>query len=184
MSRAQLWTLGAIAGSPIFLGLPMGRLRGAAPAVRAFLNAVAIGVLIFLFFDILAHANQIVEDSLGTAKAGSSSWWQFVAYAAMLAAGLALGLVGLVLYERVLARRRHGSVGAATQATSVSGRPRITDRLPVSASMRMALYIAVGIGLHNFAEGLTIGQSAARGNISLALVLIIGFGLHNATEGF
>ena len=44
--------------------------------------------------------------------------------------------------------------------------------------------IAAGIGLHNFSEGLAIGQSAAAGEISLALVLIIGFGLHNATEGF
>ena len=44
--------------------------------------------------------------------------------------------------------------------------------------------IAIGIGLHNFSEGLAIGQSAAADEISLALVLIIGFGLHNATEGF
>ncbi len=49
---------------------------------------------------------------------------------------------------------------------------------------RLALFIALGIGLHNFAEGLAIGQSAAAGEISLALVLIAGFGLHNATEGF
>ena len=46
------------------------------------------------------------------------------------------------------------------------------------------LLIATGIGLHNFGEGLAIGQSAAAGELSLALVLIIGFGLHNATEGF
>ena len=44
--------------------------------------------------------------------------------------------------------------------------------------------IATGIGLHNFSEGLAIGQSAASGAIDLALVLVIGFGLHNATEGF
>jgi ZIP family zinc transporter len=49
---------------------------------------------------------------------------------------------------------------------------------------RLALLIAVGIGVHNFAEGLAIGQSAAAGEMSLAIVLIIGFGLHNATEGF
>src|SRR5947208_2914385 len=48
----------------------------------------------------------------------------------------------------------------------------------------LALFIATGIGLHNFSEGLAIGQSAARDELSLALVLIIGFGLHNATEGF
>jgi ZIP family zinc transporter len=44
--------------------------------------------------------------------------------------------------------------------------------------------IAAGIGLHNFADGLAIGNSAAAGDITLALMLIIGFGLHNATEGF
>jgi ZIP family zinc transporter len=48
----------------------------------------------------------------------------------------------------------------------------------------LALTIAVGIGLHNFAEGLAIGNSAASGELSLAVLLIIGFGLHNATEGF
>ena len=48
----------------------------------------------------------------------------------------------------------------------------------------LALIIATGIGLHNFSEGLAIGQSAAVGALQLAAVLIIGFGLHNMTEGF
>ncbi len=38
--------------------------------------------------------------------------------------------------------------------------------------------------MHNFGEGLAIGQAAAASKISLAVTLIIGFGLHNATEGF
>jgi ZIP family zinc transporter len=184
MSRTQLWILGAIAGFTIFLGLPVGRLRRPAAGLRAFLNAVAIGVLVFLFFDILAHANEIVEGALGAAKVGSGSWWRFIGFALMLACGLGVGLVGLVVYERILAMRRPGSVGAATRAESASHHAPISDRMPISPSRRLAIYIAVGIGLHNFAEGLAIGQSAARDNISLALVLIIGFGLHNATEGF
>ena len=53
-----------------------------------------------------------------------------------------------------------------------------------SPARQLALLIAVGIGLHNFAEGLAIGQSAASGDIALATLLVIGFGLHNATEGF
>jgi ZIP family zinc transporter len=44
--------------------------------------------------------------------------------------------------------------------------------------------IAVGIGAHNFAEGLAIGASAASGATALAIGLILGFALHNATEGF
>jgi zinc transporter, ZIP family len=53
-----------------------------------------------------------------------------------------------------------------------------------SPARRLAFLIAAGIGLHNFAEGLAIGQSAAADKISLAVLLVIGFGLHNATEGF
>jgi ZIP family zinc transporter len=46
------------------------------------------------------------------------------------------------------------------------------------------MFIAVGIGLHNFSEGLAIGQTAADGAYRLFFVLVIGFGLHNITEGF
>jgi ZIP family zinc transporter len=53
-----------------------------------------------------------------------------------------------------------------------------------SAARRLSLLIAIGIGLHNFGEGLAIGGSAAAGEIGLATVLVIGFALHNGTEGF
>src|SRR3989454_9014590 len=51
-------------------------------------------------------------------------------------------------------------------------------------AMRVGMSIAAGIGLHNFSEGLAIGQAAQGGEVSLALLLVIGFALHNATEGF
>ncbi len=54
----------------------------------------------------------------------------------------------------------------------------------MSPSRWLALFIATGIGLHNFSEGLAIGQSAASGELSLAFALVLGFGLHNSTEGF
>lgn len=47
----------------------------------------------------------------------------------------------------------------------------------------LAVLIAVGIGLHNFGEGLAIGSSFALGEIALGTLLIVGFTLHNTTEG-
>ncbi len=184
MSETHLLILGAIAGFTIFLGLPVARLRGMPAEVRAFLNALAIGILVFLLFDVLGHANEPVEAALEAASGGDGSWWRFAGLAAVFAIGIAIGLVGLVYYDRWMAgdrrppERRFGP-GAAHTAELTPPRP-----LAGSAARQLALLIAVGIGLHNFSEGLAIGQSAASGDIALAMMLIIGFGLHNATEGF
>jgi ZIP family zinc transporter len=62
--------------------------------------------------------------------------------------------------------------------------PARTGLATWSPARQLALLIAVGIGLHNFAEGLAIGQAAAKSEIALATLLVIGFALHNATEGF
>jgi ZIP family zinc transporter len=105
--------------------------------------------------------------------------------------GLSVGLIGLVWYERwigrTVARASTGRFGPGTMSTAEAGASRggLAVRLAAwSPARRLALLIAVGIWLHNFAEGLAIGQSAASGEIALATLLVVGFGLHNATEGF
>ena len=47
----------------------------------------------------------------------------------------------------------------------------------------LALFIALGIGIHNLGEGLAIGASFGIGEIALASFLVLGFSLHNVTEG-
>jgi len=180
MSTTKLLILGAIAGSTIFVGLPLGRLSRPMPRTRASLNAVAIGILLFLFFDVLAHANEPVENALTAASSGEGTWLRFAELAAVFAACTGIGLLSLVYYDkRMASRARSLGPGAATTAEL---RPGLIAGL--SEAHRLALFIALGIGLHNFSEGLAIGQSAANGEVSLATVLVVGFALHNGTEGF
>ena len=47
----------------------------------------------------------------------------------------------------------------------------------------LAYMVALGIGLHNLAEGLAIGGSFALGRASLGAFLVVGFMVHNVTEG-
>ena len=64
MSAAKIAVLGAVAGLTIFLGLPIGRLRNPARGLRALLNAVAVGILLFLLWDVLAHAWEPVDEAI------------------------------------------------------------------------------------------------------------------------
>ena len=49
--------------------------------------------------------------------------------------------------------------------------------------LALATLVAIGIGLHNFGEGLAIGSSFALGELALGTFLIVGFMVHNVTEG-
>jgi ZIP family zinc transporter len=183
VSTTEILVLGAIAGFTIFLGLPLGRVRNSDPRLRAGLSALAAGILIFLLWDVLVHGVGPVEEALEEAAAGEQSWGEFVGLASLLGAGVVAGMMSLVYYDRWLRRRRSSPlVGPGAAAVDEFASRSWLERL--SAGRRLALLIATGIGLHNFGEGLAIGQSSAAGELSLAFALIIGFGLHNATEGF
>ena len=204
MSESQTLLLGFIAGVTILIGLPLGRVRSVKPGTRQFLNALAIGILIFLIWDVLVHAFEPVDIALGKLHDGSGGVGPVAGYAAVFFLGITVGLGSLVLYEGWLGSRARAVVSGGSSASSVSSAssassrrfgpgtmapeelaaPRTRGITGWSAARRLSLLIAVGIGLHNFGEGLAIGGSAAAGEIGLATVLVIGFALHNGTEGF
>lgn len=150
--------LGAIAGITIFLGLPIARWKGASERLRGMLALASAGVLLFLVIEVGYHAMETVETS-AKGDVATSALLQGI----VLFGGFLIGLVGLAFLEE-RRKKRVEAVGV--------------DPLEV------ATMIAIGIGLHNFAEGLAIGQSFSGGNAGLGTLLVVGFALHNATEGF
>jgi ZIP family zinc transporter len=119
------------------------------------LLAITIGLLAFLFVDAVQEGFEGASEMAGAFQGAAL----FVGAAAV--AYLGLEVVGQWL-RAVRARRK----ADASTAGSV-----------------LALLIAIGIGLHNFGEGLAIGAAFALGEAALGTLLIIGFTLHNTTEG-
>ncbi len=153
--------LGAIAGFTIFLGLPIARAQRLSMQTVALLNALAIGILLYLVIEIAQNAIVPIERGINAWHTGGGSFPTLLIV--VFVAGLVVGLVGL---------------GSA--ATHFTRRAAQHAENPIV----LAAMIAIGIGAHNFGEGLAIGASAAAGATAIALALIVGFGLHNATEGF
>ncbi len=180
---SQLLLLGAVAGFTIFLGLPLATLQHLSSTKKGFLNAFALGILVFLIIEVISHAWEAAEDSTIEAYAGEASMGDAVLSMVALFGGIGIGLLGLVLYET-----RWMTIKNFPQILTIENIKQSDSHLHQlfneANGYRLAMMIAIGIGAHNFSEGLAIGQSYVAGELGLAILLIIGFGAHNATEGF
>lgn len=114
----------------------------------------AAGVLGFLAFDAGFEAFELAEQVPG-------------AYEGELL--IVLGILGALLLVQAISSWREGRVAAGDSQAS--------------SGLWVAYLVALGIGLHNLAEGLAIGSSFALGRVSLGAFMVIGFMLHNVTEG-
>jgi zinc transporter, ZIP family len=142
---------------PVLLGmlfLPV--LRRTGPGVVRVLLAVTVGLLGFLAVDGTVEGVALAERS-GAVFGGAS----------LVVLGAALAYLLLTGVDRWLRRRRQDGPAADVGRTGP----------------RLALMIAVGIGLHNLGEGLAIGSAYAVGELALGTALVVGFALHNTTEG-
>jgi zinc transporter ZupT len=144
---------------PVSLGmlwLPFVR-RVGADWLRA-LIAFTIGLLAFLAVDAGLEGLEIAS-AAPSAFGGTS-----LVFLGALIAYLALSGVDAYL------SRRRAAAGAGGAGAG-------------SAPVYLALLVAIGIGLHNFGEGLAIGSAYASGALALGTFLVVGFALHNTTEG-
>ena len=121
MGTGRTLLLGGIAGVTILLGMPMGRMKSPAPRLRQLLNAIAIGILVFLLWDVLSKAVEPAQTSLQSAVDHHGSWWAFIGSCATFVSCLAVGLLSLVQLVRREADR------------DVVLPPKLTDVLPEAA---------------------------------------------------
>src|SRR5262249_46602746 len=103
MSSGEIIVLGAIAGVTIFLGLPVGRVRGLSPRFRALPKPGAAGVLVFPLVETVSHAFEPVEHAVE-----ENEWGEFALRAPIFLIAFAVGLLGLVYYDRWIHRRPAG----------------------------------------------------------------------------
>ncbi|HET8911819.1 MAG TPA: ZIP family metal transporter [Ktedonobacteraceae bacterium] len=211
MPTQTIILLGAFAGLTIYFGLPLAFLKTAPQGMKNFASMFATGVLVFLLYDVVGKASEPITAALSEMHLHHTGTGTFVLDLILMVLGLGIGSIGLVYFNKFVAYRMR--VGKEVKLAGVEAVVPVAIPQPVAAGSRgssasmpeqearpasviqqsrgvelapqmLALLIAIGIGLHNFSEGLAIGQSSAAGEIQLATVLIIGFGLHNMTEGF
>lgn len=140
---------------PVLLGmLVLPILRRTSGRVVRVLLALTVGLLAYLALDALLEGIDLAVLS-GGAFGGP----------ALVFLGAGMAFLALTAIDKVLAGRRSdaGTAGAS--------------------GMRLAVMIAIGIGLHNLGEGLVIGSAYAVGELALGAALIVGFAAHNTTEG-
>lgn len=152
-----------------------------------FFLSLTAGLLVFLGIDALLESNEIAMDNL--APAFNS---QILIIIISIVSFLALQYVSQKLVQR--ASKSKSDIGYNSEITS-SSTPDLELKDVGSSSgsslqqqllirpLAISMMISIGIGLHNFGEGLAIGAAVLLGEIALSSFLILGFTLHNTTEG-
>jgi len=118
-----------------------------------FFLALTAGLLFFLAIDSIEEAIDVSDESLAGSFNGTL----------LVATVVVLSFLGLYYSGNKLVKKANSS--------------------KISKPVAIALMISIGIGMHNFGEGLAIGASVGLGSIAFSTFLIVGFALHNTTEG-
>jgi zinc transporter, ZIP family len=154
-----------------------------------FFLSLTAGLLVFLGIDALIESNEIAADNVSSIFNG-----QVLIFIVTTISFIALLYTSERLTQRAIKKSMSSAAETTSPYTSYSNSSDINSpRIRLQATqlqmqelvkpLAISLMIAIGIGLHNFGEGLAIGAAVLLGEIALSTFLIVGFTLHNTTEG-
>ena len=155
-----------------------------------FFLSLTAGLLVFLGIDALIESNELATDNVSSIFSGQM----------LIVIVTTISFIGLLYASEKLTQRaikKSMSTAAAetastyipysnstaTSSTETKSQLGQREMQELVRPLAISLMIAIGIGLHNFGEGLAIGAAVLLGEIALSTFLIIGFTLHNTTEG-
>jgi zinc transporter, ZIP family len=175
---------------PVMIGLlwyPF--IRSMSRNMYNFFLSLTAGLLVFLGIDALIESNEIATDNVSSIFNG-----QVLIVIVTTISFIALLYTSERLTHRAIKKSLSSAAETTPPYTSYSNSDDINSpRIRLQATQRqmqelvkplaISLMIAIGIGLHNFGEGLAIGAAVLLGEIALSTFLIVGFTLHNTTEG-
>jgi zinc transporter, ZIP family len=153
-----------------------------------FVLSLTAGLLVFLGIDALIESNEIATVNVSSIFSG-----QMLIVIVTTISFIALHYASEKLTQRAINKSLsstkmtspHSSYSDSTATSSTQTRSNVNQRQmqELVKPLAISLMIAIGIGLHNFGEGLAIGAAVLLGEIALSTFLIVGFTLHNTTEG-
>jgi zinc transporter, ZIP family len=208
--QALLFTsLGIYVGViPVMIGLLWyPYIRRLSVSKYSFFLSLTAGLLVFLGIDALLEGNEIVNENLAATFNG-----QLLIALVTISSFLVLIYTSERLTQRAIEKsvlNKDSTLSSSLSGSSIHEEERISktqkeeiynESMKASSSthelqiqvqkyqqllrpLTISMMISIGIGLHNFGEGLAIGAALLLGEMALSTFLIVGFTLHNTTEG-
>jgi zinc transporter ZupT len=141
-----------------------------------FFLSLTAGLLVFLGIDAVLESNEIISENVAAIFNG-----QVLIVMVVIVSFLVLLYASETLTQR--AAKKSVSANYSTSSLSSSASTTSQQQQELIKPLAISLMIAIGIGLHNFGEGLAISAAVLLGKAALGTFLIVGFTLHNTTEG-
>ncbi len=162
---------------PIFAGLlwyPI--VRGLDKNKYNFIMSITLGLLFFLAIDAMIESNELAVENFS-----EPARIQLLIIITTVTSVLVLIFISNKIIKKKNNDNDNDRDYKTHELTKSTGSIELESKYinPFSLS----LMIAIGIGLHNFGEGLIIGSSILLGKLAFTTFLIIGFTIHNTTEG-